>query len=114
VGHGEQTGHTIYGWTEVVSFTFLGLAGVQRHSHLQRTNVFPMLGLDAALSGEGGGKRAMCGGEDGTELIAYGLEDLAAVLFDSLAKDGIMAGEGSLHSEWVLLPPPGAPLDVAE
>src|SRR5579884_54803 len=70
--------------------------------------------MQSALSREGGVERVWSRSERRTEGIADRLENVAVMRLNRLPKEGIVAGESSAHGFRILLPEPGAALDVRE
>ena len=88
----QQPRHLVKRRAEVVAVALVGCSGVQYRTHTQGRRP-PWLGLELTLGGQGGGERLVRGGEGGVEGIADRLEDVAAVGLDSLAQEGIVAGQ---------------------
>jgi hypothetical protein len=53
-------------------------------------------------------------GKDGMQAIAGCLDHMAALLCNNVPHEAIVMGEGSLHGLRMLLPKPGAALNVGE
>ena len=88
---------------------------MERHAHTQRTQkLIPSFSLEGMLGCERSLERPRGGGEGSIEGIPYGLEDHAAVGFNRLPEDGIVARKGRLHHLAVLLPTCGTALDIGE
>ena len=95
---GEEAGHPVEGGTNIVVSSLLGGAGVQGHAHSHLPGLRgPRLGVEGALSIEGGLQSLGSGGKGSLESIADHLVGIPAVGFDGMAEDGFLAGEGSLH-----------------
>jgi len=114
VACGEEARDAVEGRAKVVAVALVGGAGVQRHTHTYGFRQIPLLPLKGALSGKGGEESGGRGRKGGIDGIADGLEDMAAVLFDGVAEDGVVAREGSRHGGGMLLPQPGGALNVGE
>src|SRR5690348_8843995 len=66
----KETNRTVESLTEVVAVTLLGVAGVQRHAHAQRTELRPVLGLKGLLGGNSGSQPICRDGKSGMETIS--------------------------------------------
>ena len=110
----QEPGEAIERGGEVVAIVRCRGAGVQRHAHRDRTERAPVFGDQGALGGNRGQHRVERRGKGGLNGIADGLEADAIVGADRLVEKREVALDGGAHRRRVLLPTPGAPLDVRE
>jgi hypothetical protein len=109
----QHSRYPVEGGAKVVAVPRLRRPDVKGHTRAAAWRRATAL-LAAPWPGQGRGEGVGCRGEGGAELIADRLEDVPLVGFDGLAQDGVVVGEGALHGLGVLLPEPGAALDVGE
>src|SRR6266545_6164006 len=114
VSGGEEPGSSVEGYAIIVTIAHLGHPGMQRHSYPDRPDRAPVLGLHSALSLERGAQGVRRRGESREDTIASVLEDIAAVGFDDIAQQSIVADEGGAHRLRVLFPQSSAGFDVGE
>ena len=114
MGGSEEAGGAVDVWAEVVAVALVGVGGVQGGAHLERAGLRPLFGDERVLGGEGGVQGVGGRGEGGVDAVAAHLDDVAVVVEDGAAQDGIVAGDGRLHGVWVVLPERAAALHVGE
>ena len=102
------------GAAEVVGVALLGVADVERHPRPERAGLRPRGSGERPLAGERRGERRGRGREGGAEGVADRLEDVAAVVRDRPAQQGIVPGDRGGHRPRQPLPELGAALDVGE
>ena len=110
----KETGGAVERRANVVPIALFGLAGVQGHPHPQTAGQRPGLSGQRALRVEHGGQRVRSRRKRRVERIPHGLEDVAAVLGDGGAQEIVVPAEGGPHRLGMLLPQPGATLDIRE
>ena len=113
-GRGQQPGQPVEGRSQVVALVRFRGAGVERHPHGERPELAPILGHERPLRGDGGSQGVGSGGEGRLDGVADRLEPDAVVGGDGLVEQGEVALHRAEHGRCVLLPTPGAPLDVGE
>src|SRR5215211_408846 len=101
----EQPGNPVEGWAEVVAASLLGRPRVQGHPHAQGVDLLrPRLRGEIPLGGEGRLESVEGVGKARTESVAYSLEDVPTMPYDSFPEDLVVAGEGLLHDGRVAFP----------
>jgi len=101
-GSGVQPGHPVDDRAEVVTVSFLGLAGVQAHADRDRTGGRPVSRGECLLGGKGRIYRLARGFERDAELVAYRLEYITAG--GGGADDVVVLAEGDGHCAGLGLP----------
>jgi hypothetical protein len=110
----EEARHPVQRRSEVVATAWLDHAGVEGHPHPEGADLPPLLPEYGALGIEGSGDGCGSGGKSGADLVAHALEDTTAVGLDGAMHKDIVARERRFHRRSMLLPEPGAALDVGE
>src|SRR5829696_9344074 len=111
---GQEPGEAIESGGEVVAIVGCRSASVDCHADPNRTERAPVFGRQGALSGNGGQDCVECCRKGGLNSVADDLEADAIVGVDRFVKKREVAHDGSAHGHRVLLPTPGATLDVRE
>lgn len=110
----QKTCHAIERWTEVIAIALVGGTGMHRYAHAQDVNLPPRFVGEGMLNGNRSFECVNGDWKGNAEGITDGLEDVATVRLDGLAKDGIVTSEGSHHRPGILIPPLSAALDISE
>ena len=97
-----QPGYPVDDRAEVISVSFLSLAGVQAHADRERLGSRPVSGCERPLRCEGGVDRLAGGFEGDAELVAYRLEDVT--VGGGGADDVVVLAEGYGHGGGLGLP----------
>ena len=114
VGGTHESSGTVEGWSEVVAIAFVGLAGVQRHSDVQRDRIEPDLLGKGALNLSRGVESGVGCFERHRKAVPTGREHIARVRVGDAPNDLIVDAESRVHRRWVFLPLGGRSLDVGE
>jgi hypothetical protein len=77
--------------SEVIPGPTLCRSRVQPHPYLQATRVSPVLTGEATLSRDGGLDAVLCGPKHGVDTVTRGLYNGAALRFDRVPQDLVMA-----------------------
>ena len=110
----QEPGQAIEGGGEVVAVVWCRGAGVEGHADRDRTELAPVFGDQGALAGNRGQHRVERRGKGGLHRVADGFEADAIVGADRVVENCEVALDGGARRHRVLLPTPGATLDVRE
>ncbi len=110
----QQSAETIERGRAVVAVVRSRRPGVQRHADPNWAEIAPVFGDQGVLGGNCGQHRVEGRGKDGLDGVADDLEANAIVDADRFVKMREVPLDGGAHSRRVLLPAPGATLDVCD
>ena len=114
VGDGHHARGAVHRRTEVVTGTFLGLAGVQAHAHDQWSRRSPRRIGESGLCSLGSRERVVRGREPRVEAVTRGLHHVPVVGDDRRVDDLVVQSQRGLHRVGMLLPQACGSLDVGE
>jgi hypothetical protein len=110
----QQPGRAIDGRPEVVAFTFVGRAGVDRHAHAKSAHAREVDGAERALRVEGCEGRRFRRRKRRAERIADRFENVAVPRGDRFAHQLVVRAHRLLHGGTIACPALRAALDIAE
>ena len=108
----QQAGHSVEGRPEEIVVARLGRPGVDGHPDSDRDTGHDLERSETALAVDGSTRGVRGIGERREHPVTRGLHHRAVMLDDGVAEGGIVALQDHRHRLAVLLPQPGAPLDV--
>ena len=110
----QQTRNPVQRRAEIITVAQLDRTRMERHAHAELGSFRPRLPVNRTLRVEGRRHRVGRRVERRAEGIAAGLENVAVVIVDAMAQQGVVARKGGAHRHGVRFPQPRAALDVGE
>ena len=98
--------------SEIIRVAFLGIAGMQAHTHAQAVDTGEVFVGKGPLRVDRGGYRIRRGMEGGAKLVAHQLEDVPTVADDRAAHDLLVAYDRGPHRRGMCFPALGRSLDI--
>src|SRR4051794_34843059 len=111
MSRGLQARDAIKCRAEVVVIPLLSLTRMERHPHPNGTGLTPLLSLKRQMRIQSSVRGVQHGSKSGTKGVSDGLKDMAAMPFNRISKEFVVARKGKTHRLGTAFPQPGAALD---